>query len=158
MLAKHKFIHAKTSKIIPLNSPHRKHTPDKGVIVHLSCFLWHESEDLSSRSCQTAQDFFQLEQIRSKREAAVDVTRVFQEKKKVCLQGRGVTHFTQLILSLCIWFTHFVLAFEVHLVEFTGDGGQRLALGLRQKQADVQSRQQTDSSKGHKAVLTQLAL
>lgn len=31
-------------KIIPLNSLHRKHTPDKGVIGDLSSFHWYESE------------------------------------------------------------------------------------------------------------------
>lgn len=83
---------------------------------------------------------------------------VYFSRTKVCLQGRGKTHFTQLILSLSMRFTLFVLAFKVELVKFTCDGRQRLPLGLRQKQADIQSRQQADRAERHKAELTQLTL
>lgn len=59
--------------------------------------------------------------------------------------------FSQLILSLIFGSTFPILAFVVELVEFPGDGGQRLPLCLRQNKANVQSREQADHRERHKA-------
>lgn len=66
--------------------------------------------------------------------------------------------FTQLILGLILGSVFPILAFVVELVEFPGDGRQRLPLCLRQNQADVQSRQQADHRKRHKTECTEPTL
>lgn len=85
-------------------------------------------------------------------------SRVTAEPQQKSLQSRRQTHFTRLILSLSVRWAFLLLAFEVELVEFTGNGWQRLSLRLRQEQADVQRRQQADCRERHKAVLAQLTL